>query len=211
MGDYDKDKQKIQQYTENIIKMENSYDGSMEGVMLDRLVTEYILTKSRTTVDWFNQIMEQQTEETADYGDIDFTVTKLKVTNRPRKRKYEKTGGNWSGFQCICNCGGTGFVLFVKESDAKYMTDREYYIYDCVEEVDVIDYSKFVTYGDFRDEKYVIAISHQQILNKDDKWIDLDYNIIEAFGKGGLRMYNKFKDAHRDLSSVVYCLNNPDE
>lgn len=77
-------------------KMENACDWSMRGVYLEELVTNYVETFSDEFVMMFNYIYEHQEDDYDSYGDIDTSVTKLKLTGDIAKKSDWNDKYNWS-------------------------------------------------------------------------------------------------------------------
>lgn len=78
--DYTKARSAIKKMASEVRKIEDSYDDSMRGVLLDLLVTEYVSTYKEKLIEMFDYIMKNQKEKRETYGDADSAVTKVKPT-----------------------------------------------------------------------------------------------------------------------------------
>lgn len=78
--DYTKARSTIKKMASEVRRIEDSYDNSMRGVLLDFLVTEYVSTYKEKLIEMFDYIMKNQKEKRETYGDADTAVTKVKPT-----------------------------------------------------------------------------------------------------------------------------------
>lgn len=205
MDNYSKHQQKIKQYAENIIKMEDSYDESMEGAFLDSVVTEYINQKAKPVIDIIEKIFTEHKSYDDFYGDDDMRITTFDtVKNTPKVENIFKNKPDpdvvWSALQFQDNCGSNDFIIIKEKTDKGFIIKEKYFIYNCQHEpMKTVDYKKIIEYGDFRDPKYVMAFKTEQYSGD-----VVEFEILE--NRYAMKTYKKFQRVLSDLRNVEYSL-----
>ena len=202
MGDTSKDTAKLSQWAKEIVAMEKQYDSSMRGVWLDKLITDYVSELGNDFCDMFDYIMEHQKEAFDSYGDFDESVTKLKVTGLISKYPdYDYSASAFLLKDIFC---GNMFIIVKIVSQHKElskMNEVDYHVRKVTKSVKSIALNKLMTYGDTRDEGYVVSFKRNWYRNK-----------IEASeGRSMAYYYPKFKEAMDALRGPYYELTHPQQ
>ena len=170
----------------SIIKFEKECDSSMRGVYLDDVVTRYVLEQVPEIVLMYEYIVANQKEDYDNYGDIDTSVTKIKVKGKPeyRKENYDCTV---TGIELRDIFSDNSFVIIKVIEQHKTLENFKhiyYHVRKVFKEIKEINYKDFARYGDLRDENYVLSIN-----SKYHNEFEFD---VES-GRGMLDVYREYK------------------
>jgi hypothetical protein len=163
-NDIRKCREDIKNMSKSVLEMENSFDYSMKGFFIDTLVTNYCELKLKETINKFEFIMDNQKKDNDTYGDMDESFNKLPVI----KFNYDNTEDfdyNVTGVLVKDIFQGNNFVVIkVVESTKKAdnFISTTYHVRRVTNgEIKKINYSKYVTYGDIRDDNFVFTLEHK--------------------------------------------------
>lgn len=176
-----------------IVEMEDSFDYSMRGFFIDRLMCEYVENLGKRFIEMYEFIVNTQTKEYDDYGDIDTSVGKIKVTG-DIDDKFEKEDSVYSasGIYLRDIFSGNYFIIIkreIKSESTPYFNETEYHVRKLLNDKSIqsVSYNKFIPYGDFRDDNYVVSYKKQ------NRGIDRE-KISLSEHRGMSHFYPKFKE-----------------
>ena len=188
----------IQIMAKKIYDMEEGgvFDSSMKGVFIDKFMTEYVAISGVNFCDMFDTIMEKQDKDHDTYGDIDESVTKLKITGKLGRDTDDYNYTATGMYLKDIFCGNSFIVIRVVEQHKtiERFIDIEYHVRKINKEfkANTIEFKKYVQYGDIRDDGYVVTFQKpkydQPLKVKDDR--------------GMVGKYEKYEQALRAIRSV---------
>lgn len=177
---------KVSEMAQTIVDMESSFDSSMKGFFIDNIVTEYINVLSNNIVEKYDYIVANQVENYDSYGDFDESFTKMEV--KGFKPKYpEDNEYTVSGALVKDIFQGNNFVVIKvveQHKEIERYNQIYFYVRKIQKDIKTIDYKKYITYGDSRDDGYVMSITKKLFR---DKYELEDY-------RGGIFYYKHIKD-----------------
>jgi hypothetical protein len=185
MKEYKETKKKIERIAEDIISIEDGYDYSMRGVILDQVVSEYIKLYGERFSEMFKVIYDNQVEVYDTYGDADVSVKKLEIDG-----EYIKYNRRNDRFRYSCRailledlCGSSGKFLIIEiVRESIEFSDEirtEYHVRSIKKDIDkvgVLNYLKV-------DENFIVSYQYDSLYG----WDLIDFSRL-------LSVYNKFKD-----------------
>jgi hypothetical protein len=177
-------KRTIQDIASKILEIEDGYDYSMRGVILDQVVSEYIKLYGVRFAEMFKIIYDNQVDVYDTYGDADVSVRKLDIVGEyikyGRRDKY-----NYSCrailLEDLCGSSGQFLIIEIGKVSIEYPDDIEMQYHVRVVDVDIteIDVMKYLKV----DENFVVSYQHHSAFG----WELLDYSRL-------LSCYNNFKN-----------------
>lgn len=200
MEAYEETKKKIHRLSKEIFDIENSFDSSMRGVILDEVITNYVGLRGEKFCSMFDFIMENQKTDYQTYGDIDTSVTKINVKG---KRKEEDDDYNYYYHAMFLNdifCGNMFVILKIVEElkDHKNIKTTEFRVTKVSKEVKYVDLTN-LGYGDVRDNNYVVTFQ------------SFKSRPIEVKDRRGMAdFYHRYKEAEYAITQPYLELSNPE-
>lgn len=184
MKEYREMKIIIKDLASKILEIEDGYDYSMRGVILDQVVSEYIKLYGVRFAEMFNIIYDKQVVVYATYGDVDVSVTKLDIVGEYIKyRRSDRYNYSCRAILLEDLCGSSGQFLIIEigKVSIEYPDDIEmqYHVRVVDEDITEIDVMKYLKV----DENFVVSYQHHSAFG----WELLDYTRL-------LYCYNKFKN-----------------
>jgi hypothetical protein len=184
MKEYREMKQTIQDIASKILEIEDGYDYSMRGVILDQVVSEYIKLYGVRFAEMFKVVYDSQVDVYDTYGDVDVSVTKLEVVGeyiRYGKRDSYTYSCRAILLEDLCGSSGQFVIIEIGKVSVKYPDDIEmqYHVRVVDEDITEIDVLKYLKVND----NFVVSYQHHSAFG----WELLDYTKL-------LYCYNKFKN-----------------
>lgn len=185
MKEYREMKQTIQDIASKILEIEDGYDYSMRGVILDQVVSEYIKLYGVRFAEMFNIIYENQVEVYDTYGDIDVSVRKLEINGEYVKYRRREDRFKYSCrailLKDLCGSSGKFLIIDICCESIQFPDEitHEYHVRvvdENLTSINVLSYLKV-------DENFVVSYKYHTIFG----WELLDYSRL-------LYCYNKFKN-----------------
>lgn len=184
MKEYKETKKKIERIAEDIISIEDGYDYSMRGVILDQVVSEYIKLYGERFSEMFKVIYDNQVEVYDTYGDADVSVKKLEIDG-----EYIKYNRRNDRFRYSCRailledlCGSSGKFLIIEiVRESIEFSDEirtEYHVRSIKKDIDkvgVLNYLKV-------DENFIVSYQYDSLYG----WDLIEHSRLLYF-------YNNFK------------------
>lgn len=190
----------IKEMSKSIVAMEETFDSSMRGVLLDTLVTNYVEERGKAFCDMFEYLMKNQEKNRASYGDSDVAVTKIKITvvEQTKYHKNEATGLVVYDIFCDNIFVIVKLVSTHKEEGLSDIFDTRYFVRKIAKECKTFSLKKAMGYDNSENNSPVVEF-RIGFLRKE---------LTIFHGRGMSRTYAKFEDAYRALKSAYHELTN---
>lgn len=184
MKEYREQRKNIKDLASKILEIEDGYDYSMRGVILDQVVSDYIKLYGDRFAEMFRVIYDKQDEVYDTYGDADVSVRKLDIVGEYVKyRRSDRYNYSCRAIllEDLCGSSGKFVIIEIGKVSIEYPDDIEtqYHVRvvdNDITEIEVMKYLKV-------DDAFVVSYQYHSAFG----WELSDYTRLLYF-------YNRFKN-----------------